>query len=193
MRSRSRSQRSSRKIRDVARGAHGERLAADTSAALARQDEERAQVDLDELRALGVIVTIEGVGGVEYPLRLNSLEQFSRHRMGPLPKWLLLTVTPASDERPEQAVVWISDRYREAFLQLFEDFLTKETTGGRQDTSTRHVGSKSSAVHPTSRSRAAGGRPSMRHPAIASTHSVSAATRSSPRPVASAKRRDRRK
>ncbi len=47
--------------------------------------------------------------------------------------WLLLSVQPATDVRPERAVVWIADAYRSRFLQLFEDYLTKTSTRGRPE------------------------------------------------------------
>ena len=88
------------------------------------------QVGLEEPEALGVVVTVEGSGGVDYPLRLDSLEHLSSHRSGPLPKWLLLSVSPATDEAPERALVWVSDQYRAAFLKQFEDYVTKVSRGG---------------------------------------------------------------
>jgi hypothetical protein len=119
------------KIRDVERRAHGQRMQAEASTALAEQDQNREQTSLEELEALGVVVTIEGSGGTDYPLRLDSLEQLSTHRADPLPKWLLLSVAPATDSEPERALVWVSDQYRAAFLKLFEDYLTKLSRGGR--------------------------------------------------------------
>lgn len=118
------------KIRDVERRAHGQRMQAEASTALAEQDQGREQTSLEELEALGVVVTIEGSGGTDYPLRLDSLEQLSTHRAGPLPKWLLLSVSPATDSEPERALVWVSDQYRAAFLKLFEDYLAKLSRGG---------------------------------------------------------------
>ena len=47
-----------------------------------------------------------------------------------MPKWLLLSVSPAADDAPERALVWVSDQYRAAFLKLFEDYLTKVSQGG---------------------------------------------------------------
>jgi hypothetical protein len=54
----------------------------------------------------------------------------STHR-GKRPKWLLLAVNPSTDDRPESAVVWVSDEYRAAFLKLFEDFLEEDTSTGK--------------------------------------------------------------
>jgi hypothetical protein len=110
------------KIRDVERRAHGERISDEAAAALAEQDTKR--VDLEELQALGVIVAIESAKG--FRLKLESLEQRSTHRSGPRPKWLLLAVLPETEAAGERALVWVSDEYRETFLKLFEDYLTKE-------------------------------------------------------------------
>jgi Subtilase family len=86
----------------------------------------------DELRALGTIVTLEG-DNPAYPLKLDSLQQFTRHRKVPRrPEWLLLTVLPADPraQLPERAIVWVSDEYRPQFLKLFEDYLEKESSTG---------------------------------------------------------------
>jgi hypothetical protein len=115
--------RGDRKIRDVERRAHGTQIQRDAAAAIATQDARRALPGLEELEALGVIITIEGSSG--YPLKLDSLEQRTTHRDQPLPKWLLLSVAPETDDSPERALVWVSDDYREKFLQIFEDYLTK--------------------------------------------------------------------
>jgi hypothetical protein len=114
------------KVRDVERRAHGERLAAQVAAAFSDQDHERENYDLAELAALGTIVTVEGSPSDEdFPLRVDSLEQFTTHK-APLPKWLLLSVLPATSDQPERAVVWVSDQYRDAFIKLFADYLDTE-------------------------------------------------------------------
>jgi hypothetical protein len=100
--------------------------------ALEDVDAERAAVDFDEkeLRALGSVVVLEGADP-SYPLRLQSLERLSRHTKKPkLPMWLLLSVVPADTEdgEGEQATIWINDAYRQAFLGLFERYIS--TTGG---------------------------------------------------------------
>ncbi len=112
-----------RKIRDVERRAHGAQIQRDAAAALAAQDAQRTLPGMEELEALGVIITVEGSSG--YPLKLDSLEQRTTHRDEPLPKWLLLSVAPETDDVPERALVWVSDDYREKFLQIFEDYVTK--------------------------------------------------------------------
>lgn len=120
--------RGDQKVRDVERRAHGRGIQSEAAAALAEQDRIRADADLDELEALGVVLTIEGSPG--FPLSLDSLEQSSTHRAGPRPKWLLLTVSPESADAPETATVWVSDEYRATFLRLFEDYLTKDHPRG---------------------------------------------------------------
>lgn len=117
-----------KKIRDVERRAHGSAIQDAATAALAQQDAARQQPGMDELQALGVVITIEGVQG--YPLQLDSLQRLSTHKSGPRPKWLLLSVTPETDGSPEVALVWVSDEYRETFLRLFEDYLTKDHPRG---------------------------------------------------------------
>ena len=120
--------RGDQKVRDVERRAHGEAMQREIATALAEQDRIREEGSLEELEALGVIVTIEASRG--FPLSLDSLEQLSTHRAGPRPKWLLLSVSPETEDSPERALVWISDEYREAFLRLFDDYLAKDTPGG---------------------------------------------------------------
>ena len=116
-------------MRPVERRVHGERVKSEANQALANQDERRAELDLEELQSLGVIITLEGAPG--FPLKLDSLEQQSRHRDAPRPKWLLLSVHPKTDTSPERAQVWVSDEYRPNFMALFERFLDAETIGGK--------------------------------------------------------------
>ena len=122
--------RGDRKIRDVERRAHGEAIQRGLASAIASQDQARDQSSIEELEALGVIVTIEASPG--FALALDSLERQSGHRL-PRPKWLLLSVSRETEDSPERAVVWISDEYREKFLQLFEDYLDshKDTKDGK--------------------------------------------------------------
>lgn len=115
--------RGDQKVQNVERRAHGLRIQAEAVAALTGQDRLRHPGGLEELEALGVVITIEGAPG--YGLKLESLDQQSAHRGGPLPKWLLLSVAPETIDNPERALVWVSDDYRAAFLQLFEDYLSK--------------------------------------------------------------------
>jgi len=120
------------RIQDVDRQIHGGRIRAELVDALTDGDATRTQLEptVEELRALGVVIVLQGTDSAA-PLRLDSLERMSTHR-APKPKWLLLSVTPSMDERPEQAMVWVSDQYRQAFLKLFEDYLdaSKDTSGG---------------------------------------------------------------
>lgn len=89
-----------------------------------------AGVDEDALRALGTFVTIEGAEAT-YPLKLDSLEQWTNHK-AKQPKWLLMSVQPATDTAPETAIVWVADAYRGKFLKLFEDYLQKITRTGKR-------------------------------------------------------------
>lgn len=116
------------KIRDVERRAHGRRIQAGIHSAFAEQDERRVEFDAAELQSLGVVITIVGAEG--FPLKLESLEQRSSHRVEPRPKWLLLSVQPATDDTPERAQVWISDEYRSNFLAIFEKFVTEDDARG---------------------------------------------------------------
>ncbi|OIQ77987.1 hypothetical protein GALL_403160 [mine drainage metagenome] len=70
-------------------------------------------------------MTLEGADAA-YPLKLDSLQQRTQHRITPkLPKWLLLSAVAATDTQPERATIWVSDKYRGEFLKLFDDYLTK--------------------------------------------------------------------
>ncbi|MHA6629158.1 S8 family peptidase [Pseudonocardia sichuanensis] len=117
------------KIRKVEHRAHGLVMRNQLQRALAGGDAERraVSVSLAELKALGTIIVLDGAEAA-FPLRLDSLDSFSRHRVQPRPRWLLLSVQPADDDRGERATVWVSDEYRAGFLKLFEDYLTKRLT-----------------------------------------------------------------
>ena len=116
--------------REVDRREHGERLRTELSDTLRWQDTQREQSDFAELRAQGVIITIESA--TNYLLKIDSLEQRSRHTNVPKrSKWLLLSVEPATGGRPERAQVWVSDEYRGEFLRLFENFLERDTPTGK--------------------------------------------------------------
>lgn len=120
--------RGDKKIRDVERRAHGIARRDELTTAISEADAERsaaADSMLDELMAVGVTIVLEGAEAA-FPLKLDSLESWSRHRRTPKrPRWLLLSVMPADGDRPERATVWVSDAYRGAFLRLFEDYLDK--------------------------------------------------------------------
>ncbi|WP_231858970.1 S8 family peptidase [Mycobacterium canetti] len=101
---------------------------------LESSDEARSELHTDEeLRALGTIITLEGEDPA-YPLKIDSLQQFTRHIKSPRrPKWLLLSVLPADPDAgvSERATVWVSDAYRPHFLQLFENYLEKTSSSGK--------------------------------------------------------------
>jgi hypothetical protein len=114
------------KIRPVEKRADGKALLGEARSAFAQGDQQReSSVSEDELKALGSFITLEA-GDADFPLNLDQLERWTRHRKTPkLPQWLLMSVRPASAAAPEQAVVWVSDTYRKDFLKLFEDYLAK--------------------------------------------------------------------
>ena len=123
------------KIRQVERRAHGLALGGQLASVFSDSDEQRQAVSVTaaELQAVGSFLTLEGTDAT-YPLKVDSLEQRSKHRKQPkVPMWLLLSVQPATDTAPERAVVWVSDKYRAAFLKLFEDYLEKTTTQGNSE------------------------------------------------------------
>ena len=111
------------KVRPVDRESHGQRIYGEAGDALIDRPVEPSLSD-QQLKALGTVITIEGAAG--FDLKLESLEQRSRHKIGPRPKWLLLTVHPANENRPERAQVWVSDEYRGNFLELFERYVNEE-------------------------------------------------------------------
>jgi hypothetical protein len=117
-------------VRDVKRRVHGEALKQAAAAAFAKQDAERNPVEsqvADELRALGVVVTIEGAEA-QFPLELDRLDSVNVRKKNKPAQWRLLSVHPATDTSVERAIVWISDDYRAKFMALFDDFLTKQGT-----------------------------------------------------------------
>ena len=114
------------KVRPVERRTHGERVKSEADTALATQDARRES--LEELKSLGVVITIEGATG--FPLKLESLEQRTTHRK-PRPKWLLLSVHAATEDKPERAQVWVSDQYRPKFLERLEQFTEEDTKTGK--------------------------------------------------------------
>lgn len=122
-----------RPIEDRARHGHG-RLNELQSAFTAGEEARNELLDEDELQALGTIITLEGKDAA-YPLKIDSLQQFTTHRdpRDRKPKWLLLSVMPANERTgvPEVATVWVSDQYRARFLKIFEDYLTTDTARGR--------------------------------------------------------------
>jgi Subtilase family len=121
------------KVREVERRAHGHARKQELDDAIRKQLARRDEVDesvLEELRALGVIIVLEGANAT-FPLRVDSLERMSAHRRTPKrPWWRLLSVTDARGDEPEKAMVWVSDEYRAQFLRLFEEYLTTTTKNG---------------------------------------------------------------
>ncbi|MHC2999977.1 S8 family peptidase [Microbacterium sp. HJ5] len=118
------------KIRPVEYRAHGLAIKGQLQDTFAAIDGERGRTSLsaEELKALGSIVTLEG-DDAAYPLKVESLQTFSKHRKTPkVPQWLLLSVQPATETLPERAVVWVADSYRPQFLKIFEDYLAKKST-----------------------------------------------------------------
>jgi hypothetical protein len=119
------------KIRDVEHRAHGRALRRELDAALSEEERVLAQPTLtEELKSTGVILVLEGTDD-RAPLKIESLERFTQHqKTQKLPQWLLLSVTPARGEMPEQAMVWVSDEYRARFLKLFEEYLERTSDAG---------------------------------------------------------------
>jgi len=108
---------------------HGTVLLNDLGDAMASADRERDDHYTEgELRAVGVILRIEGVDPA-FPLKLESLESTSQKK-DRLPKWLLLSVTTEHDDEPESAIVWVGDEHRREFLERFEQYLHADTPGG---------------------------------------------------------------
>jgi hypothetical protein len=122
------------RIRPVEHRSHGLALRGELDQVLTETEIRRnALVDVDELRALGSIIVLEGADSA-YPLQLDQLSRLNRARkVARRPQWLLLSVRPAVGEQPESATVWVSDEYRARFLQIFEDYLTRFTTPGDPD------------------------------------------------------------
>lgn len=124
------------KIKPVEYRAHGLALKGQLDEALSEIDTARTSISLsvDELRALGSIITLEG-DDATYPLKIESLEKFTRGgtKTPRVPQWLLLSVQPATSDLPERAVVWVADTYRPQFLKIFEDYLDKKITRAAED------------------------------------------------------------
>lgn len=124
------------KVRKVEYRAHGAAMKGQLEDAFSETDaaRETGSLSVDELRALGSIITLEGEQAA-YPLKIESLQQIlpggkSKPRT---PKWLLLSVQPRTDSLPERAVVWVADAFRAQFLKIFEDYLEKKTTQAAEE------------------------------------------------------------
>lgn len=110
------------KKRTVDRAEHGQNLRGQADGALAAADGLRDDVDEVQLRATGSIIVIEGADEIHL-LKLESLDRaYNRW-------WYLLNVHRDS-EGVEYAVVWVSDRARDRFLKLFDDYLTGDSPSG---------------------------------------------------------------
>lgn len=141
------------RIRDVERRALGSKLRGDLAAAFSEgvslpdlEDLTSDQLTVEELKALGVILVLEGATGA-YPLKLDSLERMSTHRTtSRRPQWLLLSVTPATEDHPELAMVWVSDEYRARFLKLFEDYLDEQKDSERGNPKNRGLVANISSI-----------------------------------------------
>lgn len=121
------------KVRPVEYRAHGFAMKSQLHDAFSHIAEERNNVSLslDELKALGSIITLEGADAA-YPLKVDSLESFTRHT-SKLPRWLLLSMQPATANLPERAIIWVADNYRADFLKKFEDYLEKKSQKGSEE------------------------------------------------------------
>lgn len=120
------------KIRPVEHRAHGLKMMKQLEEAFSSGEEFRRDMaaDIAELRANGTILTLEGEG-TDYPLKIDSLESFTRHqKTTKQPKWLLLSVQEDTDAGTERATVWVADKYRSAFLKKFEDYIDRQTELG---------------------------------------------------------------
>lgn len=124
------------RVRSVERRLHGTKLINDLHSTFSEFDHQLEIMDdyrLVEIKALGSVIIIEG-SDTDYPLKLDSLQQKTAHRKTPkLPKWLLLSVHPATDNEPERAVVWVSDKFRAKFLKLFEEYLSESVARGNPE------------------------------------------------------------
>lgn len=130
----SRGGRRNARIRPVEHRAHGLALRGELEEAVGDTESQRdALVDLDELRAIGTILVLEGADAA-YPLQLDQLSRLNRSTKVPRrPQWLLLSVQPSEDDLPERATIWVADEFRARFLQLFEDYLSKYTKPDDRD------------------------------------------------------------
>lgn len=132
----SRGGRGNPKVRKVEYRAHGAAMKGQLEDAFSEIDtaRETRSLSVDELRALGSIITLEGEQAA-YPLKIESLQRISPGgKTKPrTPRWLLLSVQPRTDTLPERAVVWVADAFRPQFLKIFEDYLEKKTTQAAEE------------------------------------------------------------
>ncbi|WP_253281956.1 hypothetical protein [Arcanobacterium phocae] len=122
--------RSNRQLRQVNRSAHGIKLKSAAERVFSSSDQKLADTMLSgKDLATGTVIVLEGESAMN-PLKIDSLNSYASGKTRK-PKWLLLSVHEARDDMPETATVWVSDTYREKFLGLFEEYLTKNTKAGR--------------------------------------------------------------
>ncbi|RJF44096.1 subtilisin family serine protease [Actinomyces sp. 2119] len=117
-------------VRAVDRAAHGGQLLDEIQAAFSSADVSRAREDVEDiLSATGTCLTLEGPGA-KFSLQLDRLTSLAQPtRTGRKPRWLLLSVHPATKTSPELAVIWVADEFRAEFIQLFEDYLDPKKDG----------------------------------------------------------------
>lgn len=124
------------KVRKVEYRAHGAAMKGQLEDAFSEIDaaRETGSLSVDELRALGSIITLEGEQAA-YPLKIESLQRIlpGGKSKPKTPRWLLLSVQPRTDALPERAVVWVADAFRAQFLKIFEDYLEKKTTQAAEE------------------------------------------------------------
>ena len=129
----SRTGRGNPKMRPAEDRASAAVLRDETATAFDEHDQQRVADELSyqELAALGTFITLEGADAA-YPLYLDGLQRRTRGSAtkAPTPRWLLMSVQPATDEQVERAVVWVADAARALFLKIFEDYLHGRTTQG---------------------------------------------------------------
>jgi len=121
------------KRRSVNRDMHGAARKQELTDAFDELDSDRDDFELsdDELESQGTILVLEGENA-SYPLKLDSLNRMTTHTRTPKrPRWLLLSVRPATKDTPERATVWVADEDRAAFMRLFEDYLSGSTKTGQ--------------------------------------------------------------
>lgn len=117
-----------RRVEDRIR--HGSKLREELIASFEIAETKRQDLAVeDELRAIGSIITLTGADAA-FPIKLESLQQNTRHRIS-RSKWILLSVAPGNDNEEEQAAVWVNDEYRAEFLKIFEDYLENNSRGGK--------------------------------------------------------------
>lgn len=109
--------------RTVDRAAHGRYVRDQAGKALSATEQLRDEVDEEQLRATGSIIVVEGADATHI-LKLESLDRAYN-------RWWYLLSVHRNPQGVEHAVVWVSDRARDRFLQLFNDYLTGDLPSGK--------------------------------------------------------------